>query len=117
MMYIDVHCHLTGDEYDEIGGVECVLARASEEGVGIVIASGFDEAKLSVTGLIGSSNIIGKLDARKELSMYFVDEVCVYLADGKDFERVVRFFDIVLKSPLRNTNFVVVSTKSRTFCD
>ena len=41
-MYIDVHCHLTGDEYEEIGGVDGVLTRANENGVGIVIASGFD---------------------------------------------------------------------------
>ena len=41
-MYIDVHCHLTGGEYAEIGGVEGVLARAKENGVGIVICSGFD---------------------------------------------------------------------------
>ena len=41
-MYIDVHCHLTGDEYEEIGGVEGVLARAQENDVGIVICSGFD---------------------------------------------------------------------------
>ena len=41
-MFIDVHCHLTGGEYEEIGGVEGVLARAKEHGVGIVICSGFD---------------------------------------------------------------------------
>jgi TatD DNase family protein len=41
-MYIDVHCHLTGGEYKEIGGAEGVLARAKEHGVGIVICSGFD---------------------------------------------------------------------------
>ena len=41
-MYIDAHCHLTGGEFEEIGGVEGVLARARENGVGIVICSGFD---------------------------------------------------------------------------
>ena len=41
-MYIDVHCHLTGDEYEEIGGVSEVVARAEENGVGLVICSGFD---------------------------------------------------------------------------
>lgn len=41
-MYIDVHCHLTGGEYEEIGGVKAVLARAKEKGVGLVICSGFD---------------------------------------------------------------------------
>ena len=41
-MYIDVHCHLTGGEYEEKGGVAGVLDRAKEEGVGIVICSGFD---------------------------------------------------------------------------
>ena len=42
MMFIDVHCHLTGGEYEEVGGVEGILTRAKEDGVGIVIASGFD---------------------------------------------------------------------------
>ena len=41
-MYIDVHCHLTGGEYEEIGGVKEVLERAKENGVCIVICSGFD---------------------------------------------------------------------------
>ncbi len=41
-MYIDVHCHLTGDEYEEVGGVEGALARAREAGVERVICSGFD---------------------------------------------------------------------------
>lgn len=41
-MYIDVHCHLTGGEFEELGGVDGVIARAKAEGVGIVIASGFD---------------------------------------------------------------------------
>ena len=41
-MYIDVHCHLTGDEFNEAGGVDAVLARAKENGVETVICSGFD---------------------------------------------------------------------------
>lgn len=43
-MYIDVHCHLTGEEYDEIGGLDGVIGRALEEGVGRIICSGFDLA-------------------------------------------------------------------------
>ena len=39
-MYIDVHCHLTGDEYD--GGAPAVIARANADGVGVIVASGFD---------------------------------------------------------------------------
>ena len=41
-MYIDVHCHLTGEEYDELGGAAGVLKNAEENGVGLVICSGFD---------------------------------------------------------------------------
>lgn len=41
-MFIDVHCHLTGGEYDAVGGVEEVLKRAEEEGVERAICSGFD---------------------------------------------------------------------------
>ncbi len=40
--YIDVHCHLTGDEFEKIGGVQAVLARARENGVDRIICSGFD---------------------------------------------------------------------------
>ena len=41
-MYIDVHCHLTGGEYEQDGGVAMVLARANQAGVARVICSGFD---------------------------------------------------------------------------
>lgn len=41
-MYIDVHCHLTGDEWNENGGVEQALARAERAGVGRIVCSGFD---------------------------------------------------------------------------
>ena len=41
-MFIDVHCHLTGEEFLSVGGVEEVLRRAYEHGVGRVICSGFD---------------------------------------------------------------------------
>ena len=40
--YIDVHCHLTGDEFDAVGGLNEVLVRARENGVVRVICSGFD---------------------------------------------------------------------------
>ncbi len=41
-MYIDVHCHLTGEEFAAVGGVEEVLCRARKEDVARVICSGFD---------------------------------------------------------------------------
>ena len=40
--YIDVHCHLTGDEFDAVGGLDAVMSRARENGVERVICSGFD---------------------------------------------------------------------------
>ncbi len=55
MTYIDVHCHLTGDEYDEIGGVAGVLARAKESGVGIVVASGFDLQSSKISAQISEA--------------------------------------------------------------
>ena len=39
---IDVHCHITGEEFGESGGLQGILARAKENGVTRVIASGFD---------------------------------------------------------------------------
>lgn len=41
-MYIDVHCHLTGEEFEPLGGVEAVIRRAEETGVSRMICSGFD---------------------------------------------------------------------------
>ncbi len=41
-MYIDVHCHLTGDEFQTVGGVDEVVARAKANGVARMICSGFD---------------------------------------------------------------------------
>ncbi len=43
-MYIDVHCHLTGDEFEEVGGVDGVIRRAIAEGVERMICSGYDLA-------------------------------------------------------------------------
>ena len=40
--YIDVHCHLSGDEFDAVGGMDEVIARARENGVERIICSGFD---------------------------------------------------------------------------
>ena len=41
-MSIDVHCHLTGGEYQRAGGLSAVLSRARETGVTACICSGFD---------------------------------------------------------------------------
>ena len=41
-MFIDVHCHLTGGEYEGVGGTEAVLVRAREAGVKAFVVSGFD---------------------------------------------------------------------------
>ena len=41
-MFIDVHCHLTGEEYFGVGGVEDVVQRANAEGVAKIVCSGFD---------------------------------------------------------------------------
>ena len=41
-MLIDVHCHLTGDEYQAVGGVDSVINRAIEQGVERMICSGYD---------------------------------------------------------------------------
>lgn len=41
-MIIDVHCHLTGGEYEDFGGVAGALERARAAGVRAVICSAFD---------------------------------------------------------------------------
>ena len=61
IMYIDVHCHLTGGEYEELGGVKEVIRRAEEQGVGKVICSGFD---------LQSSLVAKKLSEQHE-NVYF----------------------------------------------
>ena len=60
-MYIDIHCHLTGGEFDEQGGVDGVLARARENGVGRIVCSGFD---------VDSSYIAAEI-AQKHDDVYF----------------------------------------------
>ena len=42
MAYIDVHCHLTGEDYDDVGGVDAVVRRAVDSGVERIICSGYD---------------------------------------------------------------------------
>ena len=41
-MYIDVHCHLTGGDYEHVGGVQAVVKRAKADGVERMICSGCD---------------------------------------------------------------------------
>lgn len=41
-MFIDAHCHITGDEFDEKGGIDGVITRARANGVETIICSGFD---------------------------------------------------------------------------
>ena len=77
-MLIDIHCHLTGTEYDS---VEAVLARAKENGVERIVCSGFD---------LDSSYIAAELAALYE-GVYFTagfhpSELAKY-RDG-DFERL-----------------------------
>ena len=60
-MYIDVHCHLTGDEYEAVGGVNEVIARAKADGVERMICSGFDLA----------SSYIAKELSEKHPEVYF----------------------------------------------
>ena len=55
-MYIDVHCHLTGDEFDEAGGVEGALARAKDAGVERIICSGYDLDSSEVAARLASSH-------------------------------------------------------------
>ncbi|MBR2442080.1 MAG: TatD family hydrolase [Clostridia bacterium] len=58
---IDVHCHLTGEEYLSVGGIEEVLSRAKGAGVERMICSGFD---------LASSRIAMELSDRFE-EVYF----------------------------------------------
>ncbi len=39
---IDIHCHITGEEFGAGGGIQGLLARAKENGVSRIVASGFD---------------------------------------------------------------------------
>ena len=41
-MWIDAHCHLTGDEFESVGGVAEVVRLAYEHGVEKMVCSGFD---------------------------------------------------------------------------
>jgi len=39
---LDIHCHLTGDDYDSLGGADGVLFHAKQNGVSLVVCSGYD---------------------------------------------------------------------------
>lgn len=39
---IDIHCHLTGEDYETVGGMEKVITRAKEYDVERMVCSGFD---------------------------------------------------------------------------
>ncbi|MBQ8291080.1 MAG: TatD family hydrolase [Clostridia bacterium] len=43
-MYIDIHCHLTGGEFESVGGVDGVIQNAKKDGVEIIVCSGYDLA-------------------------------------------------------------------------
>ena len=60
-MLIDCHCHLTGGEFQDVGGLEGVLQRAKENGVERMICSGYD---------LDSSYVAAEI-AEKYESVYF----------------------------------------------
>ena len=39
---IDVHCHLTDEEYEKVGGIKEILFHAKQVGVSRIICSGYD---------------------------------------------------------------------------
>ncbi len=55
-MYIDVHCHLTGTEYDEYGGANGVITRAKADGIGLIICSGYDVTSSESSARIAESS-------------------------------------------------------------
>ncbi len=60
-MYVDIHCHLTGEEFLSVGGVDEVIHRAKAQGVGLMVCSGFDLA----------SSVIAKNLSEKHEGVYF----------------------------------------------
>ena len=78
---IDVHCHLTGDEYDEIGGVDEILFHAKQDGISTVVASGYD-----LDSSIESSEIANRHDGVYFCAGFHPSELGKY-KDG-DLERL-----------------------------
>ena len=60
-MWIDSHCHLTGGEFEKVGGLDEVVKRAQENGVQRMICSGYD---------LDSSYVAAEIANRYE-SVYF----------------------------------------------
>ncbi len=60
-MFIDIHCHLGGNEYDELGGADGVIEDAKRAGVEILVLSGSDY----------SSSLEAKEIAEKHDGVYF----------------------------------------------
>jgi len=58
---LDIHCHLTGEEYAELGGADGVVRSAKEAGVSLIVCSGYDLA----------SSIESKEIAERNENVYF----------------------------------------------
>ena len=78
---IDVHCHLTDEEYDKVGGVKEILFHAKQEGVKRIICSGYD-----LDSSIKSSKICEDEDGVYFCAGFHPSELGKY-KDG-DFERL-----------------------------
>ncbi len=78
---IDVHCHLTDEEYDQVGGIKEILFHAKQEGVKRIICSGYD-----LDSSIKSSKICEDEDGVYFCAGFHPSELGKY-KDG-DFERL-----------------------------
>lgn len=79
--FIDVHCHLTGDDYQTVGGVEETVKRAIDEGVTTLICSGFD-----IPSSEAAARLSGRFDEVYFCAGYHPSELKKY-AEG-DLERL-----------------------------
>ena len=78
---IDVHCHLTDEEYEKVGGIKEILFHAKQDGVNRIICSGFD-----LDSSVKSSNLWEEEDGVYFCAGFHPSELGKY-KDG-DFDRL-----------------------------
>ena len=102
-MFIDTHCHLT-DKYITDGGLDAVLARANDAGVGIIICPTADAADIPAALRIAdeNSNIFCTIGIHPE---YAPIDAAAHLTDTvMNHPRVIGVGEIGLDYHCGNTN-------------
>ena len=102
-MYMDTHCHITRDDYDDI---PFLIDKIKESGVSRIIVNGCDmKSNLEVLELVKKYNIVyGALGFHPTELDNFNDEYLLWLYEHIDDEKIVALGEIGLDYHYDNTD-------------